>query len=192
MKKLLYVLFSMFLVIFLTGCTKYEYSTDFNNKTYYLKWSSEKDNGYINEYILKNTTLDNWEEMITVSTFTNISSHRDFALKMAALLKSNKVSPAVELKDDYSFIGFCLPAQMPKANVECNFMKMLNKDNELYTFNYNLRYFLDEHNPEQIKDSINSSFKTIAYKVLDVEIPQIVKSNKKAKASYAYGIITNK
>lgn len=159
------------------------------NKQFDLKWSQKNARGYINEYPESGKGVDNWREMITIST---IEGQGDYKGYVDALAKAVSKMPGegkilVDHKPDYSIVMFCLDAPVPSENVECNYLKAQKKDNSLYLYQYAVRYFSSEMRKKEINKMIAKTHLNYIDAVRTAPYVPIVKKELKTKSSYVYG-----
>ncbi|MDP8298519.1 MAG: hypothetical protein P9L88_01240 [Candidatus Tantalella remota] len=92
MKKTLYILvIGVILICFstITYAQSIKPELSFDNETYYLKYSeiSPMSDGYMNEYLRNDETLDSWKQRVAVYHFPNLDSPLQAAKDLAISLK---------------------------------------------------------------------------------------------------------
>lgn len=210
-KKILYVASGLALIITVIAVVFYlvsgvpvvasDSSITFANKSYTLKWSNKNDGGYVNEYLNADETFDNYHTMITIREVTQMKNQLQAAQNLYGVFKQNTdtgrafMASIDQINKDATLVRYCVVAQVPKRNLECNAFNLQQRksDNVVMIYQYTQRYFESElkltpDNAKNVLNKVESDFNKIKPYITNVNMPDIVQKVIDAPASYAYGV----
>ena len=172
----------------------------FMGNDYYLKWSNPNaSEGYINEYLRKDETFDDYHTMITVSDFPNVKNQLEAAKRIYRTFYDNvQMGTAVfasinSITDNSTLVRFCAMAQVPRRNLECSYhnVQQTDENSPVTIFQFTQRYYTDEVSitTQNFTKLIDDGFNEVRPHIIIAKTPDIVRRKIDAKSSYQYGII---
>lgn len=171
MKKFFFLLLVALGIYYYIDTIQVKRTLTVNDTVFNLVRVSKTNQGYSNQYVKSQDSINNWNEMINIETYSNTKDHKEILMSTEKMVRPHSMRVVRDYRNDYSMLMYCLDSN---SFIECSYIKAQRKDNQVYGFQYSKRYSLDVGRSSAI-NRINQEYNKNFNAIRDIKVPYIAK-----------------